>query len=110
VYDGMNLVAMEGPLLNRRQGVLVLSRNAGAYWRLGRYAVAVNPFDLGEMADALAQALEMPQEERARRARGLSRLVLSNPPARWVRAQREDLERVRLRRLGRGAEPAGPAG
>ncbi len=110
VYDGMNLVAMEGPLLNRRQGVLVLSRNAGAYWRLGRYAIAVNPFDLREMADALAQALEMPQEERARRARGLSRLVLSNPPARWVRAQREDLERVRLRRLGRPGGPAEPPG
>jgi len=100
VYDGMNLVAMEGPLLNRRHGVLVLSRNAGAYWRLGRYALAVNPFDLGEMADALAQALEMPPDERARRARGLSRLVLSNPPERWVRGQLEDLERMRLRRAG----------
>jgi len=100
VYDGMNLVAMEGPLLNRRHGVLVLSRNAGAYWRLGRYALAVNPFDLGEMADALAQALEMPADERARRARGLSRLVLSNPPERWVRGQLEDLERMRLRRAG----------
>ncbi|MEW6058662.1 MAG: trehalose-6-phosphate synthase [Actinomycetota bacterium] len=99
IYDGMNLVAMEGPLLNRRQGVLVLSRNAGAYWRLGRYALAVNPFDLGEMADALGDALEMPDEERARRARGLSRLVLSNPPERWVRAHLEDLERVRQRRL-----------
>jgi len=100
VYDGMNLVAMEGPLLNRRHGVLVLSRNAGAYWRLGRYALAVNPFDLGEMADALAQALEMPPDERARRARGLARLVLSNPPERWVRGQLEDLERMRLRRAG----------
>lgn len=100
IYDGMNLVAMEGPLVNRRHGVLVLSRNAGAYWRLGRYALAVNPFDLGEMADALAQALEMPPDERARRARGLSRLVLSNPPERWVRGQLEDLERMRLRRAG----------
>lgn len=98
VFDGMNLVAMEGPLLNRRHGVLVLSRNAGAYFRLGRYAVAVNPFDIREMADALGEALEMPEDERARRARGLSRLVLSNPPSRWVRAQLEDLERVRLRR------------
>jgi trehalose 6-phosphate synthase len=98
VFDGMNLVAMEGPLLNRRGGVLVLSRNAGAYWRLGKHALAVNPFDLGEMADALETALEMPHEERARRARGLSRLVLANPPQRWVRRQLEDLERVRLRR------------
>ncbi len=100
IYDGMNLVAMEGPVLNRRHGILVLSRNAGAYWRLGRYALAVNPFDVGEMADMIATALEMPVDERARRARGLSRLVLSNPPQRWVGAQLDDLERVRRRRVG----------
>ena len=39
VYDGMNLVAMEGPLVNRRHGALVLSRNAGAYGRLGKHAL-----------------------------------------------------------------------
>jgi trehalose 6-phosphate synthase len=98
VIDGMNLVAMEGPLLNRRRGVLVLSRNAGAYGRLGRYALPVNPFDLDEMADALEQALTMPVDERTRRSRGLSRLVLANPPARWVGDQLEDLERARRRR------------
>lgn len=98
VIDGMNLVAMEGPLLNRRRGVLVLSRNAGAYGRLGRYALPVNPFDLGEMSDALGAALDMPMDERARRARGLSRLVLANPPSRWVGGQLEDLARARLRR------------
>jgi trehalose 6-phosphate synthase len=98
VIDGMNLVAMEGPVLNRRQGVLVLSRNAGAFGRLGRYAVSVNPFDLRETCDALRTALEMPLDERTRRARGLSRLVLSNTPARWVREQLADLERARRRR------------
>jgi trehalose 6-phosphate synthase len=99
VIDGMNLVAMEGPLLNRRHGVLVLSRNAGAFGRLGRYAVPVNPFDIGETADALATALDMPLDERQRRARGLSRLVLANPPERWVGGQLEDLERARRRRI-----------
>ena len=98
VIDGMNLVAMEGPLLNRRRGVLVLSRNAGAYGRLGRYALTVNPFDLDEMADALETALTMPVDERTRRARGLSRLVLANPPERWVGEQLEDLERAKRRR------------
>jgi trehalose 6-phosphate synthase len=98
VIDGMNLVAMEGPLLNRRRGVLVLSRNAGAFGRLGRYALSVNPFDLDEMADALETALTMPVDERTRRARGLSRLVLANPPERWVGEQLEDLERAKRRR------------
>ena len=98
VIDGMNLVAMEGPLINRRHGVLVLSRNAGAFGRLGRYAVPVNPFDVVEMADALRTALQMPFDERSRRARGLSRLVLSNTPARWVNGQLADLDRARARR------------
>jgi trehalose 6-phosphate synthase len=100
VIDGMNLVAMEGPVLNRRQGVLVLSRNAGAHARLGRYAIGVNPFDIREMSNALQTALEMPIDERTRRARGLSRLVLSNTAARWVSAQLEDLERAAARRGG----------
>jgi trehalose 6-phosphate synthase len=98
VFDGMNLVAMEGPLLNRRHGVLALSRNAGAFHRLGRYAVPLNPFDLEETADAIQEALTMPEHERARRSRGLSRLVLANPPHRWVSDQLADLERVRRRR------------
>ncbi|MEX0832334.1 MAG: trehalose-6-phosphate synthase [Actinomycetota bacterium] len=98
VFDGMNLVAMEGPVVNRRGGVLILSRNAGAYFRLGRYALPVNPFDIGDTADALETALTMPEDERTRRARGLSRLVLANPPARWVGGQLADLERVRSRR------------
>jgi trehalose 6-phosphate synthase len=98
IFDGMNLVAMEGPALNRRAGVLVLSRNAGAYWRLGKHALEVNPFDVQETAQAIAHALEMPLEERTRRARRLSRLVISNPPERWVGAQLEDLERARVRR------------
>ncbi len=100
VIDGMNLVAMEGPLLNRHHGVLVLSRNAGAYGRLGRYALPVNPFDLDESAEALRAGLEMPIDERQRRARGLSRLVVANPPERWVGGQLEDLERARRRRRG----------
>lgn len=105
VIDGMNLVAMEGPLMNRKHGVLVLSRNAGAFGRLGRYAVPVNPFDVREMADALESALAMPIDERGRRARGLARLVLSNPPARWVNAQLEDLERARSRRPSPISDP-----
>jgi trehalose 6-phosphate synthase len=94
VFDGMNLVAMEGPLVNRRAGVLVLSRNAGAYGRLGRHALGVNPFDVRETADAIAQALEMGHDERVRRARGLARTVLAHTPATWLANQLELLDRA----------------
>jgi trehalose 6-phosphate synthase len=62
VHDGMNLVAMEGPVVNARGGVLILSRNAGAFGRLGKHALGINPFDLSETADAFREALEMAEE------------------------------------------------
>ena len=43
VYDGMNLVAKEGPLVNARDGVLVLSENAGAHEELGEWAIERQP-------------------------------------------------------------------
>ncbi len=94
VFDGMNLVAMEGPTVNRAGGVLVLSTNAGADALLGKYALSVNPFDIGETADALLAALRIPEGERHRRAAALRRTINSNPPARWVGAQLADLERA----------------
>ena len=95
VFDGMNLVAMEGPLVNRTHGALILSRNAGAFGRLGRHALPVNPFDLAETADAIKAGLEMPEPERIRRARGLVRAVLTSNPGRWLTAQLRDLDAVR---------------
>ena len=92
VFDGMNLVAMEGPLVNKRNGVLILSRNAGAFARLGRHAVPINPFDLNEMAEAIRFALEMPNDQRMRRARGLARAVLAHSPARWLTTQLRDVD------------------
>ena len=95
VHDGMNLVAMEGSVLNSRGGVLILSRNAGAFGRLGRHALAINPFDLSETAEAIHEALEMPDEERTRRARGLQRSALAHTPATWLAGQLRAIDEVR---------------
>jgi trehalose 6-phosphate synthase len=112
IFDGMNLVSMEGPLVNRRQGALILSRNAGAFARLGRDARAINPFDVAGTADAIAEALAMPAAERTRRARGLGRAVLARNPVRWLTAQLRDIDVATgghpdesLEQLG---EPGGP--
>jgi trehalose 6-phosphate synthase len=94
-YDGMNLVAMEGPLVNRRRGALVLSKNAGAFARLGRQALGVNPFDLNETAAAIRDGLEMSSEERHRRARGLQRSALAHSPSGWLAAQLRAMDVVR---------------
>jgi trehalose 6-phosphate synthase len=95
VHDGMNLVAMEGPVVNTRGGALILSRNAGAFGRLGRHALAINPFDLSETAEAIDEALSMAEEERRRRARGLQRSALSHTPATWLAAQLRAIDEVR---------------
>jgi trehalose 6-phosphate synthase len=94
VFDGMNLVSKEGPTLNRQNGVLILSENAGAYAELGRYAVVVNPFDVEATGEAIAAALEMAPEERNRRARALKAAVRRNRLDDWVAHQLADLERI----------------
>ncbi|MDQ3925206.1 MAG: trehalose-6-phosphate synthase, partial [Actinomycetota bacterium] len=41
VRDGMNLIAKEAVVVNEKNGVLVLSENAGAYEELGEHALTV---------------------------------------------------------------------
>lgn len=93
VFDGMNLVAKEGPLLNDGEGVLVLSRNAGAIAELERWALPVDPVDIAGTADALHAALEMPAPERRERARGLRGAAEARTPADWIDEQLRDLGR-----------------
>jgi trehalose 6-phosphate synthase len=86
VRDGLNLVAKEGPLLNTADGVLVLSREAGAWEELalaGGGALGVNPFDVAGTADALHAALSMGSPERARRAGALREAVRARTSADW---------------------------
>ncbi len=86
VRDGLNLVAKEGPLLNTADGVLVLSRQAGAWEELslgGRGALGVNPFDVSGTADALHAALTMGEPERAERAAALRAAVRGRTSADW---------------------------
>ena len=84
VRDGLNLVAMEGPLLSDRDAVLCLSREAGAHDILGPASVSVEPFDVTQTAAALDQALSMEPDERHRRAEQLRAAAQSFPPATWL--------------------------
>lgn len=84
IRDGLNLVAKEGPLVNERDGVLVLSREAGAFAELDGAALTVNPFDITETADALHAALTMDPGERAQRAGELRRRITGLPVRRWL--------------------------
>ncbi len=84
IFDGLNLVAKEGPLLNDRDGVLVLSENAGAAEELAPWALVVSPFDVEEQAEALHRALELPAAERRERLSGLREHVRAHDIAWWA--------------------------
>jgi trehalose 6-phosphate synthase len=84
VRDGLNLVAKEGPLVNQNDGVLVLSREAGAWEELHSAAIGINPFDVTGTAAALELALTMAPGQRARRAADLRELVLAHTAADWL--------------------------
>ena len=94
ILDGMNLVAKEGPVVNERSGVLILSESAGAYEELGTAALGVNPFDVELTAKALHRALQMGYAERAERSNAIIQVVAANDIARWVRHQLEDIRSV----------------
>jgi trehalose 6-phosphate synthase len=93
VRDGMNLVAQEGPVLSERGCALVLSREAGAAATLDGAALLVNPYDVSETAEALHQALAMPDAERRRRSDVLAATAAASPPARWLGDQLASLDR-----------------
>jgi trehalose 6-phosphate synthase len=82
--DGMNLVAKEYVASQNPAdpGVLVLSRFAGAARELTD-ALIVNPYDINSVADAIAQGIEMPLDERRRRWRAMMKVIRKNDLAAW---------------------------
>jgi trehalose 6-phosphate synthase len=90
--DGMNLVAKEY-VASRcdERGVLVLSEFTGAAKELAD-AILVNPHDIDGVAAAFARALEMPEEEQARRMQRLRSIVRRYDVHRWARSFHEELD------------------
>jgi trehalose 6-phosphate synthase len=108
IFDGLNLVAKEAPLINGRDGVLVLSENAGVHEELGEWALTVNPFDVAGQAEAIHRALELPVDERRARIEGIRAHVREHDLEAWIEGLLADLDEVRagprrgLARLRRG--------
>jgi trehalose 6-phosphate synthase len=91
IIDGMNLVAKEGPVVNQRHGVLLLSRTVGAFPQLGKASVPTSPIDVGETAQALYKALTLPPDERRNKAT-LARLIVERQNLEtWMRRQVVDI-------------------
>ena len=100
MFDGMNLVAKEGPMVNERGGVSILSENTGAHEELGECALSVNPFDIQELSDSIHAALTMSPEQRHGRLEALKSIVTARDPGDWVDEQLTD---IRARERARAA-------
>lgn len=109
IADGMNLVAKEGALVNQRDGVLVLSEHAGAFYELGEYAMNVSPFDIYGTAKMIHQALTMPPDERHERAKALRNLVQKNDIKLWFDAQVDDALSELTTNVKKSKTPATPS-
>src|SRR6266566_2295674 len=91
VYDGLNLVVKEGAVVNRNDGMIVLSENAGAHEELQPHVLSINPFDIEATADAIYQGLTMSAEERKKRNEAARDTVRTNDIARWITRQVQDI-------------------
>jgi trehalose 6-phosphate synthase/phosphatase len=83
--DGMNLVSKEYCACSLEgNGVLILSEFAGAAGQLAEGALIVNPFDIVQIADAIHQAVTMPEAERRERMQRLRAIVREHDVHAWV--------------------------
>jgi trehalose 6-phosphate synthase len=94
VFDGLNLVAKEAPLVNTRDGVLVLSENAGVHEEIGQWALTINPFDIYGQAQAIYEAIQLSAEDRRARVEAIREHVRTHPVEAWIAAQLADLDSV----------------
>ena len=92
IIDGMNLVAKEGPVVNTRGGIVILSETAGAYAQLHDGVIAVAPADVEGTAQALYRAITASVEERERRASLLTQKIEEEDVMRWMETQMDDLK------------------
>ena len=83
--DGMNLVAKEfvASKDKSKRGVLILSEMAGAASDLPD-ALIINPNDIHEIASALTQAMEMPEEVQEKHLREMQKRLIKYGVKYWA--------------------------
>jgi trehalose 6-phosphate synthase len=94
LFDGMNLVAKEGSVVNQKQGVLVLSRTSGAFQQMEHASIPISPNDAQETAEAIYKGLLLPQAERNLLARRAREEVETHTLDHWIADQISDINHV----------------
>jgi trehalose 6-phosphate synthase/phosphatase len=92
--DGMNLIAKEYVASQTDQlGVLILSEMTGSAKELGD-AILVNPNNHEEVAEAIAQALRMPEEEQRSRMENMQKRLSRFTVLRWADEFMNELQKI----------------
>jgi trehalose 6-phosphate synthase len=94
IIDGMNLVAKEGPVINTRDGLIILTETAGAYNQLKEGVLGVSPADVEGTSQAMYEAITASTEDRARRASLLTNKVEIEDILQWIYIQINDIQSV----------------
>ena len=92
VIDGMNLVSKEGPVVNTKAGVLILSEAAGAFQQLQEGVIGVAPADLEDTMQAMYYAINMSTKERERRSALLVEAITQEDITHWLERQLLDMK------------------
>jgi len=96
VTTNPSLVAKEGPIVNQRRGVLILSERTGARQQLEPGALIISPCDVYATAEALHQALTMPLEKRHEHSERLRWLIEREDITTWLDRQLETIAELDL--------------
>jgi trehalose 6-phosphate synthase len=94
LIDGMNLVAKEGPIVNKNNGVLLLSRTSGAFQQMEQGCLPLSPRSPEETAEKLYQALTLSKEERGELAKRAREEVEQNDLQAWIQQQVHDINQL----------------
>ena len=95
IRDGMNLLSKEYLAARTgKNGVLIISEMAGASKELSE-AIIVNPNNLGEIAESIKLALEMPEEEQIQANELLTQRLSRNTSEKWVNDFISSLDQVK---------------
>jgi len=102
--DGMNLVAKEYVASKQKQpGVLILSELTGAVDELPE-AIVINPNDRPAMAEAIAEALSMPEAEQRQRIEAMQARLSSYTVQRWAHDFIEQLADAKHAQMKQGSK------
>lgn len=94
--DGMNLVSKEFIACKTNgQGVLILSEMAGAAKELGE-SLIVNPNNKEQVAGALVEALEMPEEEKLARNEKMQQRLRHYTVTKWANLFLKELRQSKI--------------